>query len=224
MAQPEFDGEGKGRAVMIFGSDGSKWIAALIDALGHLQIDVVASGLPGGAAEEATLAAILAQLDVDLSTRAKESGGNLAAINAALDVALSTRAKESGGHLASILTRIIEAPPVPLNPICDITIGSVVPNTTWTEITAYTVTANRTFHLTDFYASGGDPSAGFEFMYNLQVGGADKIHGRQATGQNTGDHLTSPVVVGAGVEVRIRVYHWAGGNKSFHGTLIGFEV
>lgn len=41
-------------------------------------------------------------LDVALSTRALESGGNLAAILARLDVALSTRALESGGNLASI--------------------------------------------------------------------------------------------------------------------------
>ncbi len=44
----------------------------------------------------------LAKLDVALSTRALEAGGNLASILAKLDVALSTRALEAGGNLATI--------------------------------------------------------------------------------------------------------------------------
>jgi hypothetical protein len=52
------------------------------------------------------LAAILAKLDVALSTRALEAGGNLAAILAKLDVALSTRALEAGGNLAAILAKL----------------------------------------------------------------------------------------------------------------------
>lgn len=64
MAQPELTGQGKGRAVQLFGSDGTKWIAALIDALGHFQVDVVASGLPTGAATQATLALALTALQV----------------------------------------------------------------------------------------------------------------------------------------------------------------
>ncbi len=59
-------------------------------------------------ATQATLASIKAKtdnLDVALSTKAKEAGGNLALIKAKtdnLDVALSTKAKEAGGNLALI--------------------------------------------------------------------------------------------------------------------------
>jgi len=62
VAQPEIEGAGPGKLAMIFGSDGTDWIAALIDALGHLQVDVVASGLPSGGATEATLASALTAL------------------------------------------------------------------------------------------------------------------------------------------------------------------
>lgn len=49
-------------------------------------------------------AVLTAKLDVALSTRALEAGGNLAAILTKLDVALSTRALEAGGNLADIKT------------------------------------------------------------------------------------------------------------------------
>lgn len=59
-----------------------------------LQVDVKTSALPTGAATQTTLADILAKLDVALSTRALESGGNLAAAVTALqtidDFALGT--------------------------------------------------------------------------------------------------------------------------------------
>lgn len=57
-------------------------------------------------ATEETQLDVLAQLDVPLSTRALEAGGNLAAILAQLDVALSTRALEAGGNLAEIHSRL----------------------------------------------------------------------------------------------------------------------
>jgi len=57
-------------------------------------------------ATEETQLLLLAQLDVALSTRALEAGGNLAAILAQLDVALSTRALEAGGNLAAVLARL----------------------------------------------------------------------------------------------------------------------
>jgi len=49
---------------------------------------------------------LLQKLDVALSTRALEAGGNLAGILAKLDVALSTRALEAGGNLAGILAKL----------------------------------------------------------------------------------------------------------------------
>lgn len=56
--------------------------------LGHVEVD--SSALPAGAATEVTVASILAQLDVALSTRASQA--TVVAILAQLDVALSTRA------------------------------------------------------------------------------------------------------------------------------------
>ena len=60
--------------------DGIVYRPPIVDAAGHLKVDVISSVLPTGAATQTTLAAILAALDVALSTRAAESGGNLAAI------------------------------------------------------------------------------------------------------------------------------------------------
>ncbi len=62
MAQPEIGGTDKGRAVMIFGSTGEKWVAALIDLAGHLKVDVITVPLPDDAATETTLADALTAL------------------------------------------------------------------------------------------------------------------------------------------------------------------
>lgn len=62
MAQPEIGGTGKGIPRMFYGSDGSKWIALLVDALGALQVDVSSIPLPTDAATETTLASALTAL------------------------------------------------------------------------------------------------------------------------------------------------------------------
>uniref|UniRef100_A0A6M3XVP8 Uncharacterized protein n=1 Tax=viral metagenome TaxID=1070528 RepID=A0A6M3XVP8_9ZZZZ len=41
MTQPKIDGTKHGQPRTIFGSDGTDWYALLVDALGHLQVDVV---------------------------------------------------------------------------------------------------------------------------------------------------------------------------------------
>lgn len=95
-----------GKPVVILGTDGTDLYGITVDTSGHVQVDVLSNALPSGAATETTLASVLAKLDVALSTRALEAGGNLAAILAKLDVALSTRALESGGNLAAILAKL----------------------------------------------------------------------------------------------------------------------
>lgn len=52
------------------GHDGTVWIKALIDADGHLQVDAVSSGLPTGAATEATLAELSARVGDETSPAA----------------------------------------------------------------------------------------------------------------------------------------------------------
>jgi len=96
----------EGPRVIALVYDGIDLRALKSDTDGHLQVDALSSALPSGAATQATLADILAKLDVALSTRALEAGGNLASILARLDVALSTRALEAGGNLAAILTAL----------------------------------------------------------------------------------------------------------------------
>lgn len=58
MAQPKIEGGEEGIPRMPFGSDGSDWYAILVDSDGHIHIDIETSGLPSGAATEATLAEI----------------------------------------------------------------------------------------------------------------------------------------------------------------------
>jgi hypothetical protein len=62
---------------------------------------------------------LVGKLDVALSTRALEAGGNLASILAKLDVALSTRALEAGGNLAAILTALTT--PTTVGTLADLT-------------------------------------------------------------------------------------------------------
>ncbi len=95
-----------GKPIVILGTDGTDLYGITVDTSGHVQVDVLSNALPTGAATETTLASVLAKLDVALSTRALEAGGNLAAILAKLDVALSTRALEVGGNLAAVLAKL----------------------------------------------------------------------------------------------------------------------
>lgn len=62
MAQPEIPGTAIGRPVMPYGSDGSKWIALLVDVLGRLQVDATIDNLPSDLATQTTLAALLVEL------------------------------------------------------------------------------------------------------------------------------------------------------------------
>ena len=60
--------------------DGVTYRPPIVDLDGHLKVDVLTSDLPTDAATETTLAELLAALDVALSSRAAEDGGNLEAI------------------------------------------------------------------------------------------------------------------------------------------------
>lgn len=64
MTQPTIEGAKHGKPMMCFFSDGTDWYAALIDGSGHLQVDVVSSGLPSGAATETTLDAIKTAVEI----------------------------------------------------------------------------------------------------------------------------------------------------------------
>ena len=72
-----------GKPIVILGTDGTDLYGFTVDTSGHVQVDVLSNALPTGAATETTLASVLAKLDVALSTRALESGGNLADIKTA---------------------------------------------------------------------------------------------------------------------------------------------
>lgn len=63
MTQPKIEDVGHGKPVMPFGSDGTDWYAFLIDALGHLQVDVVSAALGTGGATETTLLLIKGYVD-----------------------------------------------------------------------------------------------------------------------------------------------------------------
>jgi hypothetical protein len=95
------------------------------------------------------LASIFGQLDVKLSTRAVESGGNLASIFGQLDVKLSTRAVESGGNLATIAgTRDSTANEIgTISKAKGKTVIRAWNTATNGSTTIYTVTAAKTFYL-----------------------------------------------------------------------------
>ena len=64
MTQPSIDGTGHGIPRMIYGSDGSKWYAVLVDSDGHVKIDVVTSGLPTDAATATNQATMITALQL----------------------------------------------------------------------------------------------------------------------------------------------------------------
>lgn len=66
MALPIIEGTGHGRSVCLFGHDLTRWRALLVDALGHLQVDIISSALASGAATEATLATLATEAKLEL--------------------------------------------------------------------------------------------------------------------------------------------------------------
>ncbi len=114
--------------------------------------------------------------------------------------------------------------PVPTNPVYDVAVNIIVPNNTWTTIASYTATAGMTFYLTDIFFAPGDPSAGPEFHYSVLANTLDRLHGKCRPGGSVAESLRTPVKLEAGLTIITRIYQWSGGNKSFHGSLIGFEV
>ena len=60
-ADLDLDGDGK-LAVLLHGYTGVGWMQVLIDALGHLQVDAVTCGLPGGAATSVNQALLLEKI------------------------------------------------------------------------------------------------------------------------------------------------------------------
>jgi len=89
MAQPSIPGTDVGKVGIPFGSDGSSWIALLVDALGRLQVDAVIDNVPSDLATQTTLAGIQALIGalsnpdagtmnkhlLDLVTRMGATGG-----------------------------------------------------------------------------------------------------------------------------------------------------
>lgn len=65
---PKVKGEVAGTVLTLLGYDGTDFYNVLVDAAGHLQIDVIASGLPAGAATAANQALLLAELQEKLET------------------------------------------------------------------------------------------------------------------------------------------------------------
>lgn len=88
-------------SILIYGFDGSANRSIRTDADGHLQIDVLSSALPTGAATETTLSSIDSNLDVTLSTRASESTlsgfrTDFNAVNFATETTLGTLLTQTG--------------------------------------------------------------------------------------------------------------------------------
>jgi len=140
-----------GHRVLLYGSDGSVLRVIHTDASGDLQIDVLSSALPSGAATQATLASILAQLDVALSTRALEAGGNLDLIQINTSSFVDMR-----GPLGSVATDVYRiAEPRERNPVW-ITrfygVAGVAPHLAVNRWT-YTVPAGKKARLQTIFAS-----------------------------------------------------------------------
>jgi len=65
-----------GRVLTLLGYDGSDFYNIAVDATGHLQVDVITSDLPAGAATEASQALLLAELQEKLETNDLDLNGD----------------------------------------------------------------------------------------------------------------------------------------------------
>jgi len=201
MTQPKIEGSLEGIPRMFYGCDGTNWYAALIDSDGHLQIDVVTTALPTGAATAANQATMITALQL------------IDDLRAALD---SVATDELDTHVEGF-------DPVPSSPV-DTYVGASIPNAAETAVVSYTVTTGKTFYITDIMVFETTGAAGVEFWSQLLIAGAGKLGARVPAGNSLREHLNTPIKATSAQLVELSAYQWSGGAKSFYGNIIGFEV
>ncbi len=94
----------------------------------------------------------------------------------------------------------------------------------WVTIITYTVTTNKTFFLTDLYATEHEVVGGMQYLVDLLEGANVKLNMRGAPAAPLAEHFNTPIKFTSGQDVKLNVYQWSGANKQFRGALIGFEV
>lgn len=246
MAQPEISGTGVGRPVMPYGSDGSNWLALLVDALGRLQVDAEVDNFPADPATQTTLASCLTalqslqnlvgalhdvgldELDVQVITSVLPTDAATQTTLAATLTALQSIQNLVGAlhdvGLDELDVRVEGFDPVPTDPINEFADGVSAASGTLTTVVSYTVTTAKTLYLTDLFLSDQTGAAGIEFESILQYGAANKLIGRAAAGADYKVHLRTPLKAVAETVITLRTYQWSGVAKNFAGNIIGFEV
>jgi len=190
-------------AAVISSLDGQR--QADVTAANELKVNVAAIPLPAGAATEATLltrateatvASILAQLDVALSTRASQAtvASILALLTAALDTTLSSRASE-----ATLATRASEATVVSILAQLDVALSTRASQATVASILAQldvalsTRAADRTTAAAPFSTRLSDGAAFYEATKTGQLPAA-LVGGRLDTNLGAWLGATTPTV------------------------------
>ena len=123
-----------------------------------------------------------------------------------------------------LLVALTSFDPVPTNPMSSSPDAVSVADILWVDIGSHSVTAGKTFYLTDFYISDGTATTGVEYYYRVYADGVLRISGHTAPGHGTGEHLSTPLKATSGNEVAIHVYQWSGAARWYQAGFVGFEV
>lgn len=96
---------------------------------------------------------------------------------------------------------------------------TLVPTSTETTVVTYTVPASKTFYFIGFTASGNANA-----VFKLYVDGSPKLAGRTSVANLTLNNVYSysPISVGEGLSITLKVKHEAPVACDFEGTILGY--
>ena len=102
--------------------------------------------------------------------------------------------------------------------------ATAVANATTTTVVSHTTTAGKTFYLTDLMMSEATTgAASVEAVVFVDIGGARKMRLRVPPSDFFRVHFNTPIAIGAGVVLDLRVHQWTGAGSFYSGNIIGWE-
>jgi len=235
-----------GKPVVVLGTDGTDLYGITTDSDGHLQLDILSSALPTGAATQTTLGLISDRVGAIVSPPSGtllQRLGLLADRLGALASPVSGSVNYQLGDAVTALQLIDDlrnaldsvgtdeldvnveqaVPPVPASIVQDA--GAVNVGTgTWTTVTTYTVTTGKTLYIHYWSAAPSVNAAGFVFMARLDIGGAVRDSGMAPAGDSVHVSFPSPMIATSTQVVVVQTYHAEAGAEWCRAAIVGFEV
>lgn len=186
----------------VLGFDGTDFYVLKTDDAGHPQIDVLSTIMDAAAATAANQATMITALQlIDDLRNALDSVGT-----DELDVNVE-------GY-----------DPAPSTPVWELGSEAACSTGAWTTVKTASVTAEKTWYITDFWLTPWSLANITAFEMRLSVGGTEVYRRLFLSGMSAHVNLNTPRQATAGQAVLLEISHEAGSDKAFRGGYAGFEV